>query len=280
MTTTAPTAGPAEPRRRPAFALQPVALAIAINAIPIVGVLFYGWSGTNVLVLYWLENLMLAVATSIRLALHRKLTRKKGYWRTKQIGLEVNGEPVKAGFLGEYMMTAFGFTLAHGVFVAVIVVLFAQKYPDDPMWQLSLPDALRGAAVMAAVIAVELGADLGSIRTRSFAAMKDMAQARLGRVLILHLAIIFGMAAMAMADSPFGVLYVLIGLKAIVDIASAATRHLAPVDAAPVPPAWMLKSADRLARDKGGAKGFLEEWQRRQDEARRNAIEDEKPMTG
>jgi hypothetical protein len=40
----------------------------------------------------------------------------------------------------------------------------------------------------------------------------------------------------------------------------------------------MLGAADRLARDKGGAKGLLEQWQRDRERERREAREDEETM--
>lgn len=257
-----------------------VIVVLLINAVPLVGVLWFDWSAINVLVLYWFENLMIAIGTSIRLIVHRKLTRKRGYWRVSSLGtdLEVNGRPVKTGIIGEYAIAAFGFTLAHGIFVVGIVYLIAQNHPDDAMWQLSVDQVLRGVGAICAMLAVQLAIDLATIRQRSFAAMKNYVQGRMGRVAILHLVIIFGMFGMAMTNSPFSFLYVLIGLKTLVDLAGVAVRTMAAPAVAAAPPAWMLKSADRLAKDKGGAAGLLDKWQRDQDTERRNASEDEQVM--
>jgi hypothetical protein len=94
---------------------------------------------------------------------------------------------------------------------------------------------------------------------------------------VLHLAIIFGMLAMAVSGSPFGVLYVLIGLKTLVELGGAFARPAgAAADA--VPPAWMLKAADRLAKDKGGAAGLIKEMQHDREAAKEGANEDEEPM--
>jgi len=96
-------------------------------------------------------------------------------------------------------------------------------------------------------------------------------------VLILHLAIIFGMGAMAMTESPFAVLYVLIGLKTLWDLAASnagATAAALP----PQPPAWALKFADKVARDKGGAAEMQADWKRSIEQSRRAAIQDEEVM--
>jgi hypothetical protein len=253
-----------------------ILIVLLVNAVPIAGVLYYDWSATNVLILYWVESLLIAVATTLRILAHRQLTRKRGHFRVGVIGgFTVNGEPVKSGLLGEYAMIAFLFTLAHGVFVAVLAYHFNEEYPDDPRWQFSLGQLVRGVEVVAAMLGIELVADLMTIRSRSFAWIKEYAQRRMGRILVLHLAIIFGVLAMAMANSPFGVLYVLIGLKTLVDLAGVAAQGAKPADAADTPPAWTMKYADKLARDKGGAKGFLESWNAQTEKARREAIEDE-----
>jgi len=259
--------------------LPSLLLVLLVNAVPVVGVLRYGWSATNVLVLFWFENLLIAIFTCLRIALHRKLTRKRGYWRGGQVGVQVNGKTVKSGLLGEYAVMAFPFTLAHGVFVAVIALMLSQNHADDPMWQLSWVQVGRGVGIIAAMLAVEFLADLATLRSRSFAWMKDYMQRRTGRVIVLHLAIIFGMFAMAMTDSPLGILYVLLGLKALAEVGSVFGQGAVQKSESEPPPAWALKMVDKLGKDKGGSAAFMKEWEREQETNRRNAIEDEEVVS-
>jgi hypothetical protein len=255
-----------------------ILIVLLINAVPIVGVRYYGWSATNVLVLYWFENLMIAIATSIRIVAHKALTRKRGHWRRGTIGgVTVNDKPMKSTLLGEYAVIAFVFTLAHGLFVGVLAYMFTTEHPDDPMWQFSWPQLERGIAAIGIMMGVELLADIATMRSRSFAWMKEYAQRRMSRILVLHLAIIFGTLAMAMTNSPFGVLYVLIGLKTLVDLGGVAGQGKAPDPVAP-PPAWALKFADKVGKDKGGAAGLLDQWNEQVAQAKREAIDDEKVM--
>ena len=275
----------AAPNAPPAGAPQPsklgaVVLALLINAVPLAGVLYFEWSAINVLVLYWFENLLIAASTVIRLVLHRRWTRKRGYWRrSNRLGINVTNKPAEMGLIGEYAIGAFGFTIAHSIFVFGIVIIVRSNYPDQPMWQLSLEQVGRGASAIAAFLGIELVIDLLRIRGASFAAMRDYAQARMSRVFVLHLAIIFGMLAMAMSNSPMGVLYVLIGLKTGSDLLGIATRGAPKLaDSDTPPPAWTMKMADKLGKDRGGAAGFLKKWQAEREQARKNDVEDEKPM--
>ena len=257
-----------------------VVLALLVNAVLLVGVLYFDWSAINVLVLYWFENLLIAACTCIRLVMHRRWTRKRGYWRrSNRLGIKINDKPAEMGLIGEYATGAFAFTLAHGIFVGGIALLVRQNYPDQAMWQLSWAHVLRGALAIAVFLGIELSIDLTRIRGASFAALRDYAQARMSRVVVLHLAIIFGMLAMAMSNSPMGVLYVLIALKTLADLFAIAVRG-APrmADSDTPPPAWSVRMADKLGKDKGGAAGFLKQWQDEREKARKDAVEDEEPM--
>ena len=276
MDTAAPNAaGAPQPSK-----LGAVVLALLINAVPLIGVLYFEWSAINVLVLYWFENLLIGFCTLIRLVMHRRWTRKRGYWRhSNRLGIQVNNKPAEMGLIGEYATGTFGFTLGHGIFVGAIAMIVHQNYPDQPMWQLSWAQVFRGAMAIAAFLGIELAIDLTRIRSASFASIRDYAQARMGRIIVLHLAIIFGMMGMAWSGSPMAVLYVLIGLKTLADLLGVATRGAPKIeDSDTPPPVWTMKMADKLGKDKGGATGFLKKWEAERDQVRKNAIEDEKPM--
>ncbi len=204
------------------------------NAVPLYGIQLLGWSATTVLVLYWFENLLVAVFTCIRIAAHRRLTRKRGHWRPGQLGLLVNGKPSTSGLLGEYATMAFVFTLAHGVFIGMITLFAGDKHPDDAIWQFSGVQFRQGAGWIATVLALELLIDLGGIKSLSYAALKNQVQVRMGRIFVLHLTIILGMFAMMATDSFYAVLYTLIAFKTLWELATvrtgqatAATLHAA-----------------------------------------------------
>ena len=250
---------------------------LLVNAVPLYGVKFLGWSVGTVLILYWLENLLIAVFTCARIWLHRRLTRKRGHYRTGTLGSQVNGKPSGQGLLGEYAVVAFVFTLAHGIFVVAIVFLFGENRPDVANWQFSFEQFRVGALQMLAVLTTDFAVDALQMRSRSFAWIKAYVGQRMGRVLVLHLAIIFGMWAMAASDSPLAVLYVLIALKTLWDLAASGAS--AKAEALPAePPAWALKLANAAAKKKGGANDLQADWKRSREQIQRAAIEDEQVM--
>jgi len=248
---------------------------LIVNAVPLVGVKYYGWSASTVVVLYWLENLMIAVFTCARIALHRKLTRKRGHWRGGQLEVQVNGKPLRTGLLGEYATMAFVFTLAHGIFVGGFTLIAADHHPGDPLWMVSREQLLQGCQWMLAAMTVEFLIDAATMRSRSFAWIKAYVGQRMGRVLVMHLAIIFGMWGMMATESPFAVLYVLIGLKTLWDLV-ASNAGDRPSTSPDEPPAWALKlAAQQHGRDIAAQ---CAEWKRRVEEQKRGAVEDEQVM--
>jgi hypothetical protein len=246
---------------------------LLVNAVPLVGVKYFGWSASTVVVLYWCENLAVAFFTCARIALHRALTRKRGHWRAGQLGTKVNDKPSTSGLLGEYATMAFVFTLAHGIFVGAFVLIGAQDHGTDPHWAFSREQLLQGLRWMLAAMTVEFVIDAATMRSRSFAWLRAYVDARMGRVIIMHLAIIFGMWGMMATESPFAVLYVLIGLKTLWDLFASGTSAKELPDE---PPAWALKLG---AQQHGRNIQQQRDWWKHEVEARkRAALEDEQVM--
>jgi len=251
--------------------------ALLLNAIPLYGVKVHGWSASTVVVLYWFENLAVAVFTCLRIALHRKLTRKRGHWRAGALGAQANGQPIKAGLLGEYAVIAFVFTLVHGIFVGAFVAIAASNHPNQPIWQFSRAEFLQGAQLMLLVMAAEFVVDAILMRGRSFAWLKGYVGQRMGRVLVMHLTIIVGMGAMMATESPFAVLYVLIGLKTLWDLL-ASNASARPSELPAKPPRWLGAVADKLGKDAGGAEEMARDWARNRESMISAAREDEEVM--
>ena len=259
-------------------------LVLAVNAVPIYGALRLGWSAPTLLVLYWCENAMAIVFTSLRIWLHRRLTRKRGHWNTKASANV--GNSIKAGdrttLLAAYAIPSAIFTAAHAIFVAAIAFGIASNHPGDPFWRFSLEQLWTGLQWMLAVMAVDFAKDLFGLRSWSYAAMKRYSDQRMGRVIVQHLGIIFGMFALAMVESPLAPLAVLIGLKALLDAAwswAGDAEAVVPEE----PPAWALAAARKVGKlGKPGAEtseaDFRKQWREQRETERRDAIENELPM--
>ena len=225
--------------------LPRVLQVLGINSVPVVGLFFGGWSTATALLIYWFENLFSTLLVSLRIARHRRLTGKLGHSMASVSSaqrIRRSGGKGGSSFLRDFLITSLVFTMAHGVFLGVIVFLmFPESYPEEGKVD---PGALQqGLLVVAGLQIVGLAMDLARLRDRPFSWIKQMADRLLGRVIVVHLTIIFGMWAMAWLGGPRGLFLVFAGFKTLVDVSTLASSSATPQEE---PPRWILGLIRRL----------------------------------
>jgi hypothetical protein len=217
-------------------------VVLLINAVPLVGIRYFGWLATTVVILYWWENLLTAVFTCARIAVHRHLTRKRGHWRGGVLGMRPYDAPqTQPTLLGEYGQRALFGVLAWGVIIGVIGLEVSGR--GDPSWE--LPGKWLGetlASVFAAKM-LEFLLDVPTLRTRSFAWIKAYAGQRLGQALVMGFIMFLGLVGAMGKHSPWAIfqvpwvwLYLMIASKAAWDLAQWSTtgKHDPAEKAAPL----------------------------------------------
>jgi len=185
------------------------------NALPIAGVLLLGWKVFPLVLLYWLENVVV------------------GGFNVGKLLLAQPQEPaysVGKLFLIPFFVFHFGmFTLVHGVFV---FALFGAKSLPRFDSLAKLPAAIRayhlGWGVLALVVSHGLSFywnyfENGEYRRASLPTLMVQPYARL---VVLHLAVLFGGWIVLTLGSPLLALLVLVALKTAADVrAHQAERH-------------------------------------------------------
>jgi len=185
------------------------------NALPIAGVLLLGWKVFPLVLLYWLENVVV------------------GGFNVGKLLLAQPQEPaysVGKLFLIPFFVFHFGmFTLVHGVFV---FALFGAKSLPRFDSLAKLPAAIRayhlGWGVLALVVSHGLSFywnyfEHGEYRRASLPILMMQPYARL---VVLHLAVLFGGWIVLTLGSPLLALLVLVALKTAADVrAHQAERH-------------------------------------------------------
>jgi hypothetical protein len=200
--------------RRPVLVSS--AALIAANLIPLVGVLAGGWRVFDVLLLFWAENVAIGVFNVLRMLVVAR-----------------RGERGAAG-LAAFFAVHYGiFTIVHGVF---LVTLFGPP-ADSPMPAFAALAAPALALPLAALVAshgVSFLANfiLGGEADRVTAGA--LMTAPYGRVVALHVAIIFGGFAAAASGAPMLALALLVALKIAVDLAAHVAEHRGMAKAKPV----------------------------------------------
>lgn len=216
---------------------------LGINAVPIVGLFLGGWSTATALALYWAETLTAVLLTAARIAIHRRLTHKKGHLRP-QLGIKVGSgtrgqeRPVRfSSLFTEFLTGGLMFSLVHGVFLFLVLAFLVPSTIDFA--------ALRpGIYAMLGFQLAGFAGDLYGIGERPFAWIRARAQEVLGRTVLIHLALIGGLVALHLLDRPLAFFGPFAVLKALADLAGLLPRREAP--ALPdTPPRWAARIAAR-----------------------------------
>ncbi len=221
---------------------------ILANLVPLAGVLFWDWGIFNVVVLYWLENViigginilkMLACAPDME-AIANKADDLSGNrsGQAEKLRELIKAHGGKAALLNHgskfffipFFTVHYGiFCLVHGMFVFVLLggsagnggLMRAGPAPDG------FPELVRGAldaggiwaalALVASHLFSFFHNYLGKGEFRRTVVPVLMA-APYGRVVVLHIAILFGAFAAVMLGSPVFLLLLLIAGKTVLDL--------------------------------------------------------------
>lgn len=209
-----------------------VALVVA-NLIPLLGVLFLGWNVWVILLLYWLENGVVGGFNVL------KILRAEGA-ETGDTRFLVNGRP--ASSMGKFSLIPFFcihygmFWVVHGVFVLTLPVFGAIGADGG-----GAPGALEGAqaltigfALIALTVSHGVSYWFNYIGRGEYRRATPSGQmfAPYGRLVVLHITIIFGALAISLTGAPEAALVILVVLKIVLDLGLHLAEHR-PRGAAP-----------------------------------------------
>jgi hypothetical protein len=202
-----------------------VALVVA-NAVPLVGVLFFGWSVWTILIVYWLENGIVGAFNVLKIA------RAEGGDGDSPTAITwtINGRSAagmaKAGLIPFFIMHYGLFWVVHGVFVFTLPLFAsigsngADIGPGPDPWTIAL-------AIVALFISHGLSYWFNYIGSGEYKRASPIGQmfAPYGRLVVLHVTIIFGAILTAMTGAPAAAVAVLVALKTALDLALHLREH-------------------------------------------------------
>jgi hypothetical protein len=213
------------------------ALLLAFNLVPLAGVLVGGWNVATILVLYWVENGIVGVLNIPKILL------ASGPNEPPTRTLDVRGVgpvvvPRSAGVsskigLVPFFVVHYGiFWFVHGVFVFTLPTFAALRADSfDPIGAEVGPLGLGPGDLGPNLTAVAWGAVglaisriasflINYVGRREYLSISPIRQAfaPYGRLVILHLTILFGAFVSLTIGSPIGAIVVLVVLKTIVDL--------------------------------------------------------------
>lgn len=185
----------------------PLLAILAINLIPVAGVLWFGWSPLALLLLYWAENVFVGVFNTLKL---------RGYERHRGSG----GEPFK---LSGFFIIHYGiFTLVHGIFAVIVGTLFFGTEGAE-----AAGAGLRGGRTETLSYLIAL-ASIGVLHLIDFLRWRSArgwehgsADAQMfapyGRIVVMHLTVLGGAAVLAATHAPATYIALMAVLKTFIE---------------------------------------------------------------
>ena len=225
------------------------------------------------LVLYWLETLIGTLLVGGRILLHRRLVPSQGHWDyVAPQGQQTQTTSGRSStYLSAFLVPALAFTFVHGIFLVVLGWMMIQK-------DLSPEARIEGEHLLVGLIGIAIfqGADfffdLIWLRTRSFAWMERLGQQTLGRVFVIHLTIIGGMAAVMFTGANRHFFGVFIFLKTLLNCSL-----VIPQWQPKTPPAWLSNLMDRIGSPKYKNTTFAQFWKSTDDQEYARVARNESP---
>ncbi|RPH98804.1 MAG: hypothetical protein EHM68_03100 [Lysobacterales bacterium] len=185
-------------------------LLIAANLVPVAGAIFLGWELSDVMVLYWAESAIIGFYNLCKIILI-------GRWFALLAG------PFFLGHFG-------GFMAVHFLFVYTLFVKGPGTFGGEPGGDLSEVWALFGD-LWPALLALFLSHGysfvtnfLGRQEYRRRTVSHQMGEPY-GRIVFMHLVLIFGGFLVLLLGSPVPVLIAVIGLKVFLDLRAHIRQH-------------------------------------------------------
>lgn len=193
-----------------------VILLILANLLPLVGVLWWGWSVFSVMFLFWLENIIVGLLNIPRILLASGDEENSGHKIFSRI------------FSAAFFSFHYGFfTFVHGAFV---FSMFGEEQYGEPtlalVWHL-LGEQHLYWAILALFISHLASLILNYLLGGEYrlVTVKEMMKKPYGRIVVLHLGIIFGGIVLDILSAPLAGLIVLVLIKNIFDVRSHIREH-------------------------------------------------------
>jgi hypothetical protein len=187
-------------------------LIIALNLLPIGGVLFWDWQAFDIIFLYWMENLIIGAFSALRMV------------------IRPYGHPldwVFPAFIAPFFVLHYGaFCWGHGTFV---MSMFGSDNTLSGGLLGSVTTALEHSSMILAVLSLVALQAIDWIRDTirhglGAQGVKDLMMAPYRRIVVLHLTIILGGFVVLAIGEPAAGLLLLIVLKTASDVWHARPR--------------------------------------------------------
>jgi hypothetical protein len=210
---------------------------------------------------------------AVRIILHRHLRPSKGHWNYQAPQGQAPQTSNRSTYLTAFLVPALVFTLAHGIFLAALGFM-AIKNNLSPEARVNGHDLLAGLVGIGVFQVADFIFDLIWLRDRPFAWIERQGQITFSRVIVVHLTIIGGMAAVMFTGANRHFFGVFIFLKTMLNCSL-----VLPQWTPKTPPAWLSGIMDRIGSPKYKNENFAQFWKQNDDQEAARIARNEKSMS-
>jgi hypothetical protein len=212
-----------------------VAALIIANLVPLVGVLWFGWDVWGILIIYWLENGIYGLFNVL------KMRRAEGPEDSSPVAIadtrrrlnsfKVNGRSPtgseKAVLIPFFILHYGIFWVVHGIFVLMLPLFAFTGANGSPDFGTTLDPLAILLVLVGLFISHGLSYRLNYIGRGEYLRTTAIRQmfAPYGRLVILHVTIIFGAILIGVTGAPAAAIVVLVLLKIALDLGLHLAEH-------------------------------------------------------
>ena len=237
-----------------------------VNLVPAAGWFVEHWSAGTTLTVYWIENVVACLFVALRIVVHQRLSPRRGHFRYRAPNAERRAS--EGSFVKGFLFVGLIFCAAHAVFLAVILGLLTHN--GEAIARVDWRSVVVGCGWVLAFLAADLAVDMVRLRHWSFWRVEQAANRGLGRVIVVHMTLIFGMVGVAATGAPSALFGVFVALKTMYALSSVLPQY-DPETA----PRWLSNLMNRVPNVRPGER-FEDYWvKERADEARRRESNEE-----
>jgi hypothetical protein len=188
-----------------------LAAILLLNALPVAGVLFWGWQSFDLIFLYWLENVIIGVFMILRILV-----------RPYQHPLDM----INPLFFAPFFIVHYGmFCGGHGMFIFSLFAEgrfedsggFLMAYENIPLVLEQQAFLLYAALALVLLQLMDWGRDIAE-RGLGADGLKDLTAAPYRRIVVLHVAILASGFLLAALNEPVAGLVTLVIVKTLFDV--------------------------------------------------------------
>lgn len=221
------------------FQYTPASLVlIAMNLVPLIGVVLFGWDAGTIIFLYWLENVLIGILNIPKLLSCRGYVPRSGeeikirQELSEATGVFAQSQAADGGRvpIGALLFLAVFFSVHYGIFCFGHYMFIQSLFEGMPKFS-ELPTALAGGFLLWSLLGLALSHSVSMIinfygkkeyLTRSANVQMFLPYTR---IIVLHMVIIFGGFLALVFNEGLGILIMLVIIKTVVDLFAHQVEH-------------------------------------------------------